>query len=243
VPVVALWRVPRPDAARVDKRRAGSLNGAVNGIHDLGGMHGFGRVVVEPNEPVFHERWEGRMFAVAALLTARGLANADAFRHAIERLPPAVYLTAGYYGRWLAAVERLLVERGILAPGELDARARGEHAAGGDGRLPERSGALPGARREVARAPRFAAGQTVVARNLHPAGHTRLPRYVRGRRGIVARVHPAWVFPDSNAHGLGENPQHAYAVRFAARELWGEDADAHAAIHVDLFEAYLEPAP
>jgi nitrile hydratase subunit beta len=193
----------------------------VDGIHDLGGMQGFGPVVVEPDEPVFHAPWEGRVFAMAALVMARGIANPDAFRHAIERLPPVVYLSAGYYRRWLAALERLVGERGDAAP-----------AAPGP----------PGARREVAEAPRFAAGQAVIARDVHPGGHTRLPRYVRGRRGVVARVHPAWVFPDTNAHGQGEQPQHAYAVRFAARELWGDGADARAAIHVDLFESYLEPA-
>jgi nitrile hydratase len=190
----------------------------MDGIHDLGGMHGFGPVAVESDEPVFHARWEGRVFALAGLAIAGGLANPDAFRHAIERLPPAVYLTAGYYGRWLAALERLVAERAVP------------------------TAAAKGARRTVAGPPRFGPGQHVVARDLHPAGHTRLPRYVRGRRGVVARVHPAWVFPDTNAHGRGEHPQFAYAVRFAARELWGDDADAAASVHVDLFESYLEPA-
>jgi nitrile hydratase subunit beta len=198
----------------------------VDGIHDLGGMQGFGPVVVERDEPVFHAPWEGRVFALPAFLIGRGFVTVDAFRHAIERLPPAVYLTAGYYGRWLAALERLVVETGIA----------------GDGPLP--AGGVParGAMREIAAAPRFAVGDAVVARDVHPAGHTRLPRYVRGRCGVVARVQPAWVFPDTNAHGLGENPQHVYAVRFAARELWGDAADARAAVHVDVFESHLEPA-
>lgn len=200
--------------------------GVVDGIHDLGGMQGFGPVVVERDEPVFHAAWEGRVFAIVSFVVGRGLANTDSFRHAIERLSPVVYLTAGYYGRWLAAVERLLAEKGILASGELAATV-----------VP-----TPGAMRQISDQPRFAVGQTVVARSIHPTGHTRLPRYVRGRRGVVARVHPAWVFPDTNAHGLGENPQYAYGVRFAARELWGDDADARAAVHVDLFEGYLRPA-
>jgi hypothetical protein len=198
----------------------------VDGIHDLGGMQGFGPVVVEPDEPVFHAPWEGRVFALASLVVGRGLATPDAFRHAIERLPPVVYLTAGYYGRWLAAVERLLVETGVVAG------------------APSPAGHVPahGALREVAAAPRFAVGEPVVARNVHPAGHTRLPRYVRGRRGVVVRVHPAWVFPDTNAHGLGESPQYVYAVRFTARELWGDDADPRAVVHVDVFESHVEPA-
>ena len=192
----------------------------MDGIHDLGGMHGFGSVVVERDEPVFHAAWEGRVFALASLALAGGLANVDAFRHAIERLSPVEYLTAGYYGRWLAALESLAAARG--------ARLRP---------------AARTARRDAPRLPRFAAGEAVVARNVHPAGHTRLPRYVRGRRGVVARVHPAWVFPDTNAHDRGENPQHVYSVRFAATELWGDDADPAASVHVDLFESYLEPAP
>jgi hypothetical protein len=193
----------------------------VDGIHDLGGMQGFGPVVVEPGEPVFHAPWEGRVFALAGLVIGRGLATPDAFRHAIERLPPVVYLTAGYYGRWLAAVERLLAETGVMAGGPPPA--------------------TPGAMREIAAAPRFALGEAVIARNVHPAGHTRLPRYVRGKRGVVARVHPAWVFPDTNAHGRGENPQYVYAVRFPARELWGDEADPRAAVHVDVFESQLGP--
>jgi nitrile hydratase len=214
-----------PGTAVVDNRARLDVNGAVDGIHDLGGMQGFGRVVAAPGEPVFHAPWEGRVFALAGVLVARGIVTVDAFRHAIERLPPAVYLTAGYYGRWLAALERLVVEKGIAA-----------------GAPPPAGTRAPGARREVARPPRFAAGDRVVAADVHPTGHTRLPRYVRGRRGVVARVHPAFVFPDTNAHGLGEHPQHVYAVRFAARELWGEEADARAVVHVDVFESHLGPA-
>src|SRR5262245_1352102 len=193
----------------------------MDGIHDLGGMHGFERIVVERDEPVFHAAWEGRVFALAGLAIAAGLANPDAFRHAIERLSPVDYLTAGYYGRWLAALERLVAERGA-AP---------------------RPGRARTARRDAPRRPRFAVGDAVVARNVHPAGHTRLPRYVRGRRGVVARVHPAWVFPDTNAHDRGEEPQHVYAVRFTAAELWGDGADPAASVHVDVFESHLEPAP
>jgi nitrile hydratase len=214
---------------------ASGVNGAVNGIHDVGGMDGFGPVVHEPDEPVFHARWEARVFAIASLLLGRGVTNLDAFRHAIERLPPVVYLTAGYYGRWLAAVETLLVESGVASADEL---ARG--AADPGATIPALGApSRGGARREVGRAPRFAVGDRVVARNVHPAGHTRLPRYVRGRRGVVVRVHPAWVFPDTNAHGRGEAPQHAYAVGFDARQLWGEDADPRVVVHVDVFESQL----
>ena len=189
-------------------------------------MQGFGPVVAERDDPVFHAPWEGRVFGMVSFVVGRGLASTDEFRHAVERLPPAVYLTAGYYGRWLGALERLMVEKGIVASRD----------------LPVLNAPASGAMRRIEEAPRFALGDRVVARDLHPAGHTRLPRYVRGRRGVVARVHPAWVFPDTNAYGLGEHPQHAYSVRFAARELWGDDADARASVHVDLFDGYLAPA-
>lgn len=190
----------------------------MDGIHDLGGMHGFGRVPLEPGEPVFHAPWEGRVFALASLLLAAGVGNLDAFRHAVERLDPITYLTAGYYGRWRHALETLLAEAGTPAS------------------------AAPTARRALVRPPGFAPGDAVRARNLHPAGHTRLPRYVRGRRGTVIATRGTWVFPDAHAHGRGEDPQHVYTVRFEGRELWGDGGEPGLAVHVDCFEPYLEPA-
>jgi nitrile hydratase len=194
----------------------------VDGIHDLGGMHGFGRIEVERDEPVFHARWEGRVRAMVGIALARGIANLDAFRHGIERMRPREYLANPYYGRWLTSLEGLVAEarsRGALAPVAT---------------------AFQGFFREVPEAPRFRAGDRVAARNLHPAGHTRLPRYVRGKRGVVVRRHPACVFPDTNAHGRGEQPQHLYAVRFWASELFGPDAEPNASVTIDLFESYLE---
>jgi len=214
----------------------------MNGIHDMGGMHGFGRVEVEEKEPLFHARWEGRVRAMVLQMLFGGWTNIDAFRHAIERVDPAIYLTVGYYGRWLRALETLLVEACVLSPGELAARVAGRA-------LPT-SGTIPspphrGGRLDVTRcidAPaQFRVGQAVRARNLHPAGHTRLPRYTRGKRGVVQHIRSAFVFPDTNAHGLGEKPQYVYSVRFPARELWGEDAEARATVCIDLFEDYLEP--
>jgi nitrile hydratase len=194
----------------------------VDGIHDLGGMHGFGKIEREPDEPVFHARFEGRVLAMVGFVLARGIANIDAFRHGIERMRPRDYLANPYYGRWLASLEGLVREaeaRGKLVPA--DAPYRGFF-------------------REVATPPRFRVGEAVVARNLHPEGHTRLPRYARGRRGVVVRRHPACVFPDTNAHGRGECPQHLYAVRFESRELFGADGEANASVTLDLFESYLD---
>jgi nitrile hydratase len=215
----------------------------VNGIHDMGGMHGFGRVEVEADEPVFHARWEARVFGLSLLASLRLGGNIDARRHGLERLDPVTYLANGYYGRWLARLERELALRGVLREGELEARAAGGRAPAAP--LPELP--APGPRpahpflREAGRAPAFRAGDRVRTRNHQPAGHTRLPAYARARRGVVVRVYPSSVFPDTNAHGLGEHPQRVYAVRFEGRELWGESAEPATCVHVDLFESYLEP--
>ena len=217
---------------------------AMNGIHDMGGMHGFGRVVVEQNEPVFHERWEGRVYGISRALRGRG-GNIDAGRHSIERLDPVTYLKDGYYGRWLAAMERALQAAGIVTEADVEARMRARR-----GRR-RRKAALPRAAwrpvattytRPIDAPPAFAPGQRVRTRNLQPAGHTRLPAYARNHAGVVILQHPAMVFPDDNAHNRGENPQYLYTVRFDGRELWGAAAEPGTCVHVDLFESYLEPA-
>jgi nitrile hydratase beta subunit len=210
----------------------------VNGIHDMGGMHGFGAVEVEPDEPVFHARWEARVFGMAQSLPG----NIDAGRHAIDRLDPVTYLRNGYYGRWLAAIERSLVELGVVTPEEIAARRRrrGLRAARRRGRPGAWSPVAGDYVRAVATAPAFAVGARVATRNHQPAGHTRLPAYARGRRGAVVRVHPAMIFPDDHAHGRGENPQYLYTVRFDAGELWGDAAEPGTCVHLDLFESYLE---
>jgi nitrile hydratase len=214
----------------------------VDGIHDMGGMHGFGRVVVDPSEPVFHAGWQRRVFGMVYQVVGFGWSNIDAFRHGIERMDPVAYLSAGYYGRWLASLETVLVDAGVLAPGAVDARLEGRSAPPARGLAAGLPHPVDGFIRTIERAPRYLAGQAVRARNVHPAGHTRLPRYVRGRRGVVHRVHPAFVFPDANAQGAGEEPQYLYTVRFDATELWGPDAEPDTAVHLDLFEPYLEPA-
>jgi nitrile hydratase len=207
----------------------------VNGIHDMGGMDGFGAVEVEPDEPVFHQRWEARVFGMNLLFTG----NIDAGRHTIERIAPADYLSLPYYGRWLRSLETRLALRGALAEGELDARIAGRPfpSSPPPAMLPPGN---PDARREVERAPAFGVGDPVRARNWQPRGHTRLPAYARGRRGVVAIVHPAFVLPDTNAHGHGENPEHVYSVRFEGAELWGDSAEPGTCVHLDCFESYLE---
>jgi len=218
----------------------------MNGIHDMGGMHGMGPIVPEPNEPVFHARWEGRLFALRRAVGAWGRWNIDAVRHAVERVPAPEHLQASYYARQYLGFVRLLAERGLVTREEIE---RGI-AEPGSARLTPRlqAGQVPAmvaagapTRRERI-AERFQVGQRVRARNQHPSGHTRLPRYVRGRTGAIVRVHGTFVFPDTNAHFLGEHPQPLYAVRFGARELWGEAADARDSVTLDLWEAYLQPA-
>ena len=217
----------------------------MNGIHDMGGMHGFGPVRIESDEPVFHGRWEARVFGMSLVSGLRLGGNIDARRHGLERLDPVTYLMNGYYGRWLARLEADLAGAGVLAPGELEARVAGKKApAAALPSLPAASPRPPHAfLREAARPPAFRVGDRVRTRNHQPAGHTRLTGYARGRRGVVARAYPACVLPDSNAHSQGENPQPVYAVRFEARELWGEAAEPGTCVHLDCFESYLEPDP
>jgi len=212
----------------------------VNGIHDMGGLHGFGSVEIEPGEPVFHSRWEARVFGIVTSLPG---GNLDAGRHGLERLDPVSYLRNGYYGRWLAALERGLLAQGVLGAGEIEARLREPVPRVVRPAAPRwKPGRRPSYARAVDRAPRFRVGAAVRTRNHQPAGHTRLPAYARCRSGEIERVHAAMVYPDDHAHGRGENPQHLYTVRFAARELFGPEAEPDTAVHLDLFEPYLEPA-
>jgi nitrile hydratase len=221
----------------------------VNGAHDMGGQHGFGPVRPEPDEPVFHADWERRAFALTVAMGMTGTWNLDASRFARESLPPATYLSSSYYEIWLGALERQLVEHGLVSIDELE-RGRALTArpapvartlAAAD--VPATLGRGGPTVREAPRPPRFAAGDRVRARNMHPPTHTRLPRYVRGHVGTVEQVRDCHVFPDTNAEGLGEQPQWLYTVRFDARELWGEEAEPTANVSVDAFESYLEPAP
>jgi nitrile hydratase subunit beta len=224
------------------REQASTIIAAMNGVHDMGGMDGFGPVVPEQNEPVFHADWERRMYALANLAMRAAQINVDEFRHAIERIPPARYLASSYYERWLAAVETLLVERGVVTREELLAKESSSIdpaliancvAARGPAPVKEKPGAKP------PRA-RYAIGDRVHARNLNPSGHTRLPRYVRGKAGVVARDWGVFTFPDTNAHHAGTRPQHCYSVAFDARELWGKSAGSRERVYIDLWEDYLD---
>ncbi len=219
----------------------------MNGIHDIGGMDCFGRIPREDNEPVFHAEWERRVFAMN--LAAGGvLGPIDRARHSSERMGPARYLAASYYERWLAGLEARAKESGVLSDEEIDSGvAEAVPAAGDPPPDAEIIQAIVQAggpsRRDTGRLePRFGVGDRVRARNIHPVGHTRLPRYVRGHVGTIARCQGTHVFPDTNAHGDGEDPQPLYCVCFEATELWGSTKPTSDRLYIDLWEDYLEPA-
>jgi nitrile hydratase len=223
----------------------------MNGIHDMGGMHGFGRVEPEANEPVFHAAWEGRVLGLSRACSAQRLFNIDESRHAIERMAPVDYLASSYYERWLDRTVRLLVEKGVVTREELASRMA-QLAHGADPAPPHTDATLTARMlrvlvertpyRQPGPPPRFAAGERVLTRHDAPAGHTRLPRYARGKHGVIHMAHGSFVFPDTNAHGQGEQPHALYSVRFDAAELWGGSAESRAPVHLDLWERYLEPA-
>ena len=211
---------------RLASPAAGRDTKLVNGVHDMGGQHGHGPVVAEADEPVFHHRWEGRVYALMRLARRAEIFNLDEMRRTLEAIPPAEYLADTYYERWLAALESLLVEKGVIG-------AAGRRFTGKNPPPPT----------DVA--PRYAVGDRVRARNLNPRHHTRLPRYARGHEGVVESVRSAAVLPDVNAHVSGPGDRRpfepVYTVVFAAHELWGEDEGDRDRVSVDLWESYLEP--
>ncbi len=220
----------------------------MNGGHDLGGMHGLGPIAAEPeaSEPVFHADWEKRVFALVRAASFLGCWSGDASRHARERQHPADYLRHTYYENWLAGLVKLLVEKGVVTADELATGKAAQHA---DAELCRRVlTAVPElvvqgnpATMPAEMLPRFQPGTHVRAVNRHPTGHTREPRYVRGRIGVIHDHHGAHVLPDRSAEGVRVG-RHLYTVRFEAAELWGESADTSSAVYVDLWEDYLEPA-
>ncbi len=220
----------------------------MDGVHDMGGRERFFGPLppIDPDEPPFHEAWEGKAFALALLANRVAGTNLHAFRHAIERVPEPEYLS-GYYERWLASAEILLLDSAILAPGAVEARARNlrgedvEEPAVPEPHKPTMPSGGAGNLRTVDAAPAFAVGDRVRTATDVAATHTRLPGYARGKAGVVRALQPAQVFPDTAAHFAGENPQHVYQVEFAAQDLWGPDAEA-ALLTLDLYEHYLEKA-
>jgi nitrile hydratase len=219
----------------------------MNGVHDMGGMQDMGPVVTDRDEPVFHEPWEGRLFAMRRAMAAWGKWNIDASRHGVELVPPEDYLRLGYYARQFVALLPMIVKSGLVSQAEIDS---GTPAAGQPkttpALTPEKAQVLIArgipASRDVKLAARFNVGERVRTRNLNPVGHTRLPRYARGKIGTISIDHGVFVLPDTNAHFKGENPQHLYSVRFSARELWGNAVSEKDSVNLDMWDDYLDPA-
>jgi nitrile hydratase len=219
----------------------------MDGAQDMGGVTGFGPVQPEPDEPVFHAEWERRAFALTLAMGMPGGWNIDMSRFAREDRPHQDYLGKSYYQIWLAGLERLMLERNLVAPDEIQAGHQlhppkpvtRKLTADGVAAMLHRGGPTE---REISKPALFAVGDRVRTKTINPPTHTRLPRYVRGHVGVIERIHGAHVFPDSNAHGAGEHPQWLYTVTFDGRELWGSDAEPGSQISVDAWEPYLEPA-
>jgi len=217
----------------------------MNGIHDMGGMQNMGPVEYEKNEPVFHAEWEGRVYALNRALRALGKWSLDTERYELERMDPVDYLRMSYYERWAVRLLKQVVQFGLVTEHELETvRANPD--------IPKATPALTAemSSRFLSRGmasshdpkirPRFKVGQRVRASNRNPEHHTRLPRYARGKTGKIVRDHGVYIFPDTNAHFLGEKRQHVYSVRFAARELWGKNASPRDFIYIDMWDDYLE---
>jgi nitrile hydratase beta subunit len=217
----------------------------MDGAHDMGGVQGYGPVRPEPNEPVFHDEWEKRAFALTVAMSRPGGWNIDMSRFARENRPPQDYLSKTYFEIWLAGLETLLIERDLVSREEIEA---------GKVLGPPKPGVKPIAPNEVTPAIRrggptertstspalFAVGDKVRMKDIHPPTHTRLPQYVRGHLGVIEINHGCHVFPDLNSLGVGENPQWLYTVRFDGPELWGAGSDPTLSVSVDAWESYLE---
>jgi nitrile hydratase subunit beta len=218
----------------------------MNGPQDLGGQMGFGPIAPEPNEPVFHADWERRALGLVICSGATGGWTIDESRHARENLHPALYYASSYYEIWIRGLETLLKGRGFVTDADLAAGKPMDPAP-----APKRvlkAGDVPPAmasggpcNRSATTVPKFSAGQRVRAKNINPQHHTRLPRYARGRIGVIEAVRDSFVFPDTNAHRKGENPEWVYTVVFEASELWGNSAEPGLSVSIDAWESYLEP--
>lgn len=221
--------------------------------HDIGGLKGLGPVEIEPDEPVFHSEWEKRVFGMTMATLGKGLYNIEQFRSGVEEIPFVPYMESSYYERWIATLEQNLIRAGIVSEDEIDARtaelSQHPETEVGHRQEPEFCEMLLGAvrggmspEREIDAPRKYGVGDRVIARGSDSAGHTRFPRYIRGKEGVVERLDKAFVYPETNAKGEGENPEWCYCVRFEADEVWGADSERKAPVFVDLWESYLTPA-
>jgi nitrile hydratase subunit beta len=217
----------------------------MDGIHDLGGMDNFGPVIREDKEPVFHQEWERVVFSHVLALVGAGHFSIDEIRRSTEQIAPAHYLTSSYYEKWLESIINLLNEKGVVTPPELEAGKSLQMQGAGLPAMPREAAEFitrnpVSALQTVEHAPQFSPGDYIVTKNMHPAHHTRIPRYARGKNGRIEKSNGAFLLPDQNAYGGPATAEFNYNVRFSARELWGEDASARDCLFIDLFESYME---
>lgn len=219
----------------------------MNSVHDMGGLENYGPVLAEENEPVFHEDWERHIFSLTLALLPAGYCAIDEIRRITESMPPVEYLQSKYYEKWLYALEALLIEKDVLTPEEIE-KGRSIRKEGGNSKPPVPREVIEYAMTQPMRVDldldlpaKFKAGDKVLAKNMHPTHHTRIPIYIRGRQGEVVEDHGVFLLPDTNAHGGPDKPQHVYSVRFLATDLWGEDAPVKDSVCIDLFDDYMEP--
>ena len=223
----------------------------MDGIHDMGGMHGFGPIIREENEPLFHHEWERRVLGMGVAIPVPVPGGS---RNNIETMDPAHYLSSSYYEKWLHSRIKGLIDAGAMTSDELETRVAlfREKPDAETPIHPDPDGIRAGlaGKRTVSTTPshvevrpRFRSGDPVRARNIHPAGHTRLPRYVRGRAGTITRFYGIHNLQDAELPaGCVRREQPLYAVRFESRELWGESAESKDAVYLDMWEGYLVPA-
>ena len=217
----------------------------MDGIHDMGGMQGLGEIRYEESEPIFHEPWEGRVYAMDTAMRAHG--KWRGLRAEIELIPASDYLRMSYYERWMTALIARIVKSGLATRAEIErGRADAGSARATPALTPEQAQEIPfrtpQTQQDVEITPRFQVGQRVRGRNIHPPTHTRMPKYTRSRVGTVERDRGVFPLPDTEIYFQDPKPQHVYMIRFTARELWGEGAPEQDKLYIDMWEDYLEPA-
>jgi nitrile hydratase len=218
----------------------------MNGVHDMGGMQDMGAIEYAKTEPAFHERWEGRIYAMSYAVQGTGKLRLG-LRPPMETIPPGEYLRMSYYERWITSITERMVASDLVTAAEIKSGRPDAGSVKATFALSPTDAVaaqfkIPATRRDLPVAARFQPGQPVRARNINPVTHTRLPRYARGKSGRVERDHGVFVFSDTSVYSKGEKPQHLYSVRFSARELWGDAAAPQDAVYLDMFDDYLEPA-
>jgi nitrile hydratase beta subunit len=213
----------------------------MNGVHDMGGLQDMAPMRREHDEPVFHAEWERRIFALFNAVDVEWPYR----RYQIELIPPADYLHMSYYEKWLMALPQILIDTAMATPAEIESGKAVGGASAGHHVLTVAEVAtwnVPDSSPKPTATAHFHTGQRVRGRNMNPVSHTRLPRYVRGKIGTIARDCDVEELQDSDILGLGPKQQHVYSVRFTARELWGEQASPRDCVYVDMWEGYLESA-